>query len=53
MKKEILEILEKEAIKRNQVMRKVKMDDGTIYYTSGELNVKKLANIALTLLTES
>jgi len=53
MKKEILDILEKEAIKRNQVMRKVKMDDGTIYYTCGEMNVKRLAKIAVVLAIES
>lgn len=34
-------------------MRKVKMDDGTIYYTCGEMNVKKLAKTAVALAIES
>ncbi|MGE7689687.1 hypothetical protein ACQKMI_10765 [Lysinibacillus sp. NPDC097214] len=53
MNEKILDILKKEAKKRNQVMREVKMEDGTIYYTCGELNVKRLAKTAVALAIES
>ena len=49
-KEEVLEIYKQEAKKRNQTMREVKIEDGTVYYTCGELNVRRLAKTALTLM---
>ena len=50
MNKKILEILNREAEKRNQVVKEVKMDNGNTYYTCGELNIHKLAKTALSLI---
>ena len=51
-KEEVLEIFKQKAKERNQTMREHKAKDGTTYYTCGELNVRRLAKIALALVDE-
>lgn len=50
MNEKVLEILRKEAHRRNEIMKEVKMEDGTIYFTCGKLNIHKLVKTALTLM---
>lgn len=47
---EVLEIYKRKAKERNQTMREIKMEDGTTYYTCGELNVHRLVKTALALI---